>query len=129
MSKECLRPKAKRQTPAAVSFGHLELIIPWSLLEHWSLVILACSQQALRLVQRLLVFALRVRVGDDAAADRELHPAAARGERADQDARVHRAVEADEAERAAVRSPDRGLQLRDDLHSSHFRGPGHRPAG
>src|SRR4051794_39367711 len=59
-------------------------------------------QQALRLVQRLGVLALRRRVGDDAAADRELHPAFADRECPDQDVRVAAAVEAEVAEAAAV---------------------------
>ena len=55
------------------------------------------------LVPGFFVLALRRRLGHDAAADRQLPPAAAGGDRADQDARVQRAVEAQVAERPAVR--------------------------
>src|SRR5262245_37087638 len=89
----------------------------WTLvIGSWSKVLLSRPQQPLGLVQRLLIFALRVRVCDDAAADGELHPAAAGGECADEDVRVHRTVEADVTERAAIRPASCRLKLGDDLH-------------
>ena len=70
-----------------------------------------------------------VGVGHDAAADGELHPAAADRERADQDVRVHRAVETDVAETAAVGAARRRFQLGDDLHRPHLRRPVTEPPG
>src|SRR5688572_8321017 len=56
----------------------------------------------LRLVPRFLVLQFRDGVRDDAAADRELHPAAADSERADENIGIHAAIEADGAQATAV---------------------------
>ena len=49
---------------------------------------LQCPQQSFRFVPRFFVFLLGRGVGHDAAADGELPPAAAGGDRADQDVQV-----------------------------------------
>ena len=66
-----------------------------------------------------------IALGDDPAADRELYPPPAGGERADQDVRVHRAVEPDEPDAPAIWPAGGRLQLGDDLHRPHLRGAGH----
>src|SRR5262249_4343035 len=93
--------------------------------DHW---LAECPQHSFRLMPRLFVLSFRYRVGDDAAADRELNPAAADGKGADQDVRIHAAVEADVAETAAIWAARRRLQLGDDFHRPNLRCPGHRAA-
>src|SRR5436190_2141708 len=82
-----------------------------------------------RLVPGFLVFALGVGVGDDAAADGKLDPALADGEGADEEARVHTAVEADVTEAAAVGAARRLLELGDDFHGANLGGAGDGAAG
>src|SRR5438132_14421129 len=86
------------------------------------------AQQAFGFLPRLLVFALGLRVGHNAAADRELEPAAAVRARADQDVRVHRSVDRDVAQTRAVRSARGRLKLGDDLHGADLGRPGDRSA-
>lgn len=86
-------------------------------------------QHALRFVPGFFKFALGIGIGDDAAADGNLPPAARRSDRADEDARVQLVADADVSERTAVRATDGGLELRDDLHGANFGDAGHRTAG
>src|SRR5438309_1129872 len=86
-------------------------------------------QQSLRLVPSLLVFLFRVRVRDDAAADGELEPSPAGGEGADENARVHGAVEADVTKTSAIRPARDRLEFGDDLHGANFRSTRYRAAG
>ena len=71
----------------------------------------------------------RESIGHDAAADGKLPPAAAGSDRADQDVQVHRAVEAEIAQRAAIGAAGGRLQFGDDLHRADLRRPGDRTAG
>ena len=75
------------------------------------------------------VLALGHALGHDAAADRRLPPAAAGGNRANQNAAVERAVEAQVGKRAAVGATRRRLELGDDLHRPDFRRACDRSAG
>src|SRR5439155_23487531 len=66
-------------------------------LAHSRLTLLNLFQRpndALRFVPGFLVFALRIGVGDNAAADRNLQPTSTNGACPDQDAAVHGAVKA-----------------------------------
>ena len=82
-----------------------------------------------RLVERLLVLPLRVRVGHDASAHLEVAPAPLDDEGADRDVRVDGAPEGEVADGASVDAAAGGLQLGDDLHGPHLRGPGDGAAG
>src|SRR5437763_10172848 len=62
------------------------------------------AEQALGLVPGFLVFALGLRIGHDTAADGEGQPSLAVCEGADEQVGVHGAVEAEVAQRAAIRS-------------------------
>src|SRR5438105_12800745 len=81
------------------------------------------AQQAFGLLPGLLVFAPRFRLGDNAAADRELDPATTVRERPDQDVRVHRSVETDVAQAAAVRSARGRLEVGAARHRAKLGGP------
>ena len=56
-------------------------------------------------------------------------PALAQDDRADHDAEVHHAVEAEVADRARVDAARLGLDVVDDLHRALLRRAGHRAAG
>src|SRR5262245_29744828 len=68
-----------------------------------------CPQQASGLVPGFFVFKLGIGLGDNAAADRELPPAAAAGDRADEDVGIERAVETQIEQAAAIGTAGGGL--------------------
>src|SRR5687768_3232356 len=69
------------------------------------------TQQTRRLVPGFFILALRMRLRHNAAAYGKLPPAASRRDGANQDAQVHRAIEAKVAERAAIGAAGRRLQF------------------
>ena len=73
-------------------------------------------KRSARLGHRLVPLRGRVAAPRDAAADVEGQPPAVGHERPDEDARLHRAVGADPAERPRVRTAAHRLQLLEDLH-------------
>src|SRR5205823_2921149 len=88
-----------------------------------------CAEHAFRLVPGFLVFVFGDRIRHDAAADAALHPAAADDEGADEDVRVHAAVEAEIAQAAAVWPAGGRFEFGNDFHRPDFRGSGHGAAG
>ena len=85
-------------------------------------------ERAARLGDGLVPFGGRVAAPRDAAADVQRQPPAVGDERPDEDARLHRAVGPDPAERAGVRAaPDR-LEPLEDLHRADLRRAGDRAA-
>ena len=73
--------------------------------------------------------ALRIGVGDDAAADVDAQLVAGEHADADRDREIERAAGAEVAERAAVGAAPRRLELVDDLHRADLRRAGDRAAG
>lgn len=86
-------------------------------------------QHAFRLVPGFFELTLGIGIGDDAAADGNLPPAAGRRNRADEDVGVHLIANADVTERAAVGAADGGFQFGDDLHGADFGDAGDGAAG
>ena len=86
------------------------------------------AERAARLGHGLVPLGGRIAAPGDAAADVERQPPPVRDERPDEDARLHRPVRPDPAERAGVRpAPDR-LEALEDLHRPDLRGAGDRAA-
>ncbi len=81
------------------------------------------------LVERFPILQLRIGVGHDPAAGLEVYLASRGHHGSDDDARIHAPVCAEVADGAAVDSPARRLQLRDDLHRADLGGAGDGPAG
>src|SRR5256884_2545765 len=81
-----------------------------------------------KFVERLAVFRLRIGIGDDAAADREVRGASDHGRGADRDIPVEGPIPGDVAQRAAVDPAALRLELLDDLHRSRLGGARDRPA-
>ena len=71
----------------------------------------------------------RVALPGDPATDVERQPPTVRHERPDQDARLHRAVRPDPAERPGVRTAPHRLEPLEDLHRPDLRRAGDRAAG
>src|SRR2546429_7907066 len=72
-------------------------------------------------VERLAVFRLRIGIGDDPAADREVRGASDHGRGADRDVPVEGPIPGDVAQRAAVDAAAVRLKALDDLHRSRLR--------
>src|SRR6266571_3392683 len=81
------------------------------------------------LVERLAVLRLRVRVGDDAAAHREVCRLADHGRGADRDVPVEGAIPGDIADRTGVHAAAVRLETLDDFHGARLRRACDRAAG
>ena len=82
-----------------------------------------------RLEQDLVELVDRVGLHHDRAAGADRRPPRAHHDRADDDAEVHHAVEAEVADRAGVDAARLVLEVVDDLHRAQLRRAGHRAAG
>ena len=78
--------------------------------------------------QGLVIFCSGVRQQRDAAAGMDARLAVAEHDRSDRDVGVHRAVEAEIADRPAIDAARHPLDLGDDLHGAQLRGAGDRAA-
>src|SRR5439155_26509829 len=82
-----------------------------------------------RLIRRPPAAGIGIESPDIAGAVVEVDAAALRQGRADRDCRVHRAREAEVADRPAIDAAPDGLELLDDLHGADLRRAGERAGG